>query len=174
MSAGWPASEVAAKSRPRARVPRRKRERRGSGAIPAALWGLDPEVRRLVAIGDADTDLLLLAALATWAVESTMRERALEFRVDELERAARLRERWEAEITGRRSASVLVDCHGQVIAERGAGRVPESVELPPDFGRLMQMPDGRTFEAQWLDGDGVILWLRRRRGAGVARVRLRL
>ncbi len=174
MSAGWPAAEIAAEPRPRARVRRPKRDRRGSGATPVALLGRDPEVRHLVAIRDANANLLLLTALAACAAESTMREHALELRVDELERAARLRERWEAEITGRRSASVLVDCHGKVIAERGAGQLPERVELPPDFGRLVQTPDGRTFEAQWLGGDGVILWLRRRRAAVVPRLRLRL
>lgn len=172
MRSGWPAAALAAE--PRARACVRRRERRGPGAIPAALRGPDPEVRQLVAIGDADANLLLLAALAARAAESTLREHALELRVAELERTARLRERWEAEIAGRRSASVLVDCHGKVIAERGAGQLPERVELPPDFGRLMQMPDGRTFEAQRLEGDGVILWLRRRRAAVAPRLHLRL
>jgi hypothetical protein len=38
----------------------------------------------------------------------------------------------------------------------------------------MQLPDGRTFEAQWLGGDGAILWLRRRRASVVPRLHLRL
>src|SRR5579864_2165902 len=174
MSAGWPAAEVAAEPRPGAHGGLCQRERRGSGVIPAALRAFGPEVRHLGAIGDADVNLLLLAALAARAAESTMREHALELRVAELERTARLRARWEAEITGRRSASVLVDCHGTVIAERDVGQLPERVELPSDFERLVQMPDGRTLEAQWLDGDGVILWLRRRRAAVVPRLHLRL
>jgi hypothetical protein len=121
-----------------------------------------------------DPRTLSVAALTACAAESTLRVDELEMRVDELEREARLRERWEAEIAGRRSASVLVGSHGRVIAARGAGQLPDSVDLPPEFGHLVQMPDGRTFEAQWLDGDGAILWLRRRRASVVPRLHLRL
>jgi hypothetical protein len=101
--------------------------------------------------------------------DDALRRRAdeLELRVEELERTARLRELWETEIAGRRSASVLVDPDGQVIAARGAGSLPESVDLPPDYGDLVQMPDGRMFGTQWLGGHGAILWLRRRRASVV-------
>ena len=108
--------------------------------------------------------------------DDALRRRAdeLELRVEELERAARLRELWETETADRRSASVLVDPDGQVIAARGAGALPESVDLPPDSGHLLQMPDGRTFGTQWLRGQGAILWLRRRRASVVPRLHLRL
>jgi hypothetical protein len=115
-----------------------------------------------------------LAGRAGRAAESALRVDELELRVDELERAARLRERWDAEIAGRRSASLLVDRSGEVIASQGAGQVPETVDLPADFGQLVQMPDGRTFKAQWLGSDGVILWLRRRRASVVPRLHLHL
>ena len=115
-----------------------------------------------------------LAALAACAAESTLRADELGLRVDELERAARLRDRWESEIAGRRSGSVLVDARGLVIASRGAGQLPASVDLPLDSGRLVQIRDGRTFETQCLDGDGAILWLRRRRGSVVPRLHLHL
>jgi hypothetical protein len=86
----------------------------------------------------------------------------------------RLHLRWEAATAGRRRASMLVDSHGRVMAARGTDQFPDTIDLPPDDGRLVQMPDGRTFEAQWLDGDGAILWLRRRRGAVAPRLHLRL
>jgi hypothetical protein len=106
--------------------------------------------------------------------DDALRRRAdeLELRVEELERAARLRDLWETEIADRRSASVLVDQDGHVIAARGAGPLPESVDLPPEDGHLMQMPDGRTFGTQWLGGHGAILWLRRRRASVVPRLHL--
>jgi hypothetical protein len=113
-------------------------------------------------------------APAASPAESTLRVDELELRVDELEREVRLYERWEAAIAGRRSASVLVDSHGQVIAARGAGLLPDSIDLSPDSGRLVRMPDGRSFEAEWLEGDGAILWLRRRRALLAPRLHLRL
>jgi hypothetical protein len=97
-----------------------------------------------------------------------------EVQVEELKRRARLRELWETEIAGRRGASVLVDPDGHVIAARGARPLPESVDLPSDYGHLLQMPDGRTFGTQWLGGHGAILWLRRRRASVVPRLHLRL
>ncbi|MGI8571920.1 MAG: hypothetical protein ACR2L9_04740 [Solirubrobacteraceae bacterium] len=38
----------------------------------------------------------------------------------------------------------------------------------------MQMPDDRTFETEWLEGDGAILWLRRRRAPLAPRLHLQL
>lgn len=122
----------------------------------------------------SDPPTAALAALAACAAESTIRADELGLRVDELERAARLRDRWESEIAGRRSGSVLVDARGLVIASRGAGQLPASVDLPLDSGRLVQIPDGRTFETQCLGGDGAILWLRRRRGSVVPKLHLHL
>jgi hypothetical protein len=115
-----------------------------------------------------------LAGLAASAAESALQVDELQSRIDELEREARLRVRWEAEIAGRRRASLLVHASGDVIAAQGAGRAPENVELPTDLGRLLQMPDGRTVEVQWLDSDGAILWLRRRRTSLVHRLHLHL
>lgn len=129
--------------------------------LPAELRSCDPQTA-------------WRAGLAVCATESALRVDELELRVVELERAARLRECWDAEIAGRRSASLLVDASGEVIASQGAGQVPETVDLPPDFGRLVQMPDGRTFEAQWLGCDGAILWGRRRRARIMPRLQLHL
>src|ERR1017187_2844332 len=108
--------------------------------------------------------------------DDALRRRAdeLELRVEELERTARLRELWETEIADRRRAGGLGHPDGQVIAARGAGSLPESVDLPADDGHLLQMPDGRTFGTQWLGGHGAILWLRRGRGPVVPPPRLRL
>lgn len=110
------------------------------------------------------------ASLAVHAAESALRANELEVRVDELERAAGLRARWETEISGRRSPSVLVSATGRVIAARGTGQPSGSINL----AGVVKLPDGRTFETQWLDEDGAILWLRRRRAAVVPRLHLRL
>jgi hypothetical protein len=103
-----------------------------------------------------------------------MRTQELTLRVGELERAARLRELWEAELAGRRGASVLVDRRGQVIAARGAGTSDQEIDLPADFGVEGRMPDGQAFEAQWLGGEGAILWLSGRRASVLPRLYLRL
>lgn len=127
---------------------------------------LPAELRR------SDPQTAWRAGLAVCAAASALRVDELELRVYELERAARLRERWEAEIARRHSASLLVDTSGVVIASQGAGRVPETVDLPADYGRLVLMPDGRRFEAQWLGRDGAILWGRRE--SAVPRLHLHL
>jgi len=113
------------------------------------------------------------ASLAASAAESTLRASELEVRVDELERAAWLRTRWETEISGRRSPSLLVGANGRVIASRGTEQPSGSVNLAVKSGGVVKLPDGRRFETQWLEGDGVILWLRRR-AAIVPRLHLRL
>ena len=69
---------------------------------------------------------------------------------------------------------MLVDAHGHLIATRGVGLLPAGIDLSPDHGRLVQLPDGRTFETEWLDGEGAILWLRRRRAPLAPRLHLRL
>jgi hypothetical protein len=114
------------------------------------------------------------ASLAVRAAESALRANELEVRVDELERAAGLRARWETEISGRRSPSILVSATGRVIAARGTGQPSGSVNLGVNGASVLKLPDGRTFETQWLDGEGAILWLRRRRAAVVPRLHLRL
>jgi hypothetical protein len=119
-------------------------------------------------------DVRFVDALTACATESMLRAQELALRVDELERAARLRERWEAETAGRGSANVLVDRRGRVIAARRAGPLPDAVDLPADFGCVGLTPDGRIFDTQWLDGEGAILWLRRRTASVVPRLHLRL
>jgi hypothetical protein len=114
------------------------------------------------------------ASLAVRAAESALRANELEVRVDELERAAGLRARWETEISGRRSPSILVSATGRVIAARGTGQPSGSVDLGDNGASVLKLPDGRTFETQWLDEEGAILWLRRRRAAVVPRLHLRL
>jgi hypothetical protein len=125
-------------------------------------------------LGRSLTRVRFVEALATCASESMTRTQELTLRVDELERAAGLRELWEAEIAGRRGASVLVDRSGRVIAARGTGKVPEDLDLPRDFGGVGRMPDGRFFETHWLGDEGAILWLRRRRASVLPRLHLRL
>ncbi len=129
----------------------------------------DPQTGELIGVVDLTVELrhahphtLSVAALAARAAEVTLRVR-------QLERAARMRERWESAITGRRSASVLVDPHGRVLASRGV------VDPPRDFGpetRIdgpVQSADGRSWEAEGLPGGGAILSLRRPRSAGSRR-----
>jgi hypothetical protein len=94
----------------------------------------DPDSGELIGVVDLTAELrtnhphtLSLALLAARTAETTLRLHSLEL-------AARLRERWEAEITGRRAASALLDPRGRVIASRGVQgpvHMDAGVELQP-------------------------------------------
>jgi GAF domain len=133
----------------------------------------DPDTGELLGIVDltaamrtAHPHTLSLATLAAHAAEATLRLRSLEL-------GARLRERWERALVGRRCPSLVVDESGKLIAARGAADLPPRVELPAGRAGAVTLPDGRVCEAEPLDG-GAILWLARRRRSGAPRLRLRL
>ncbi len=109
---------------------------------------------------------LALAALLARIVEDGLRLRSLEL-------AERLRERWQAELRGRRTPSLLLDAYGRVIASRGAGELPSRLEPSSAPDNSFVLPDGWVGEIQVLVG-GVILWLRRRVSLGSPRLRLQL
>ncbi|HEY2650484.1 MAG TPA: GAF domain-containing protein [Solirubrobacteraceae bacterium] len=134
----------------------------------------DPASGELIGVVDLTAELrtahphtLSLAALAARAAEMTLR-------LHQVETAARLRERWEAVTEGRRAASVLIDRAGRLIASRGVADPPGTLVLPELMAGTIRSPDGRVWEAEALGGDGVILWLRRRRSTSVPRLSLRL
>jgi len=111
---------------------------------------------------------LSLAMLAARAAEAALLVRSQTA-------AARLRERWESAIGGRRTPSVLLDAHGRVIASHGVSRLPSRLELPASAtDDTITLPDGRCGELQTLEGGGAIMWLRRRGGQRLPRMRLRL
>jgi hypothetical protein len=123
----------------------------------------DPETGELIGVVDLTAELrnahphtLSVAALAARAAEVTLRVR-------QLERAARMRERWETAVAGRRSASVLIDRRGRVIASRGVMEPPGDFGPETELDGPVQSSDGRCWEAESLAGGGAILWLHRRR-----------
>ncbi len=132
----------------------------------------DPASGELIGVVDLTAELrtahphtLSLATAAARAAEITLR-------LHQVEAAARLRERWEAVIEGRRAASVLIDRAGRVIASRGVADPPKTLALPEPQAGTIRSADGRLWEAEELGGDGVILWLRRRRSERVPRLSL--
>lgn len=134
----------------------------------------DPASGELIGIVDLTAGLrtahphtLSLATLAARAAEVTLA-------LHDVERMARLRERWEGAIAGRRTASVLVDPRGRVIASRGLPEPPAEVALPELMDGPFRAPDGRVWEPQRLRGGGLVLWLRRRRSEPCPRLSLRL
>jgi hypothetical protein len=134
----------------------------------------DPGTGELIGVVDLTAELrtahphtLSLAALAARAAEATLRLRLLE-------ETGRLRGRWEAAVVGRRTASVLIDRNGRVIASRGIADPPREFVLPELLTGTIRSEDGRIWEPEQLDGDGAILWLRRRRAEGLPRLSLRL
>jgi hypothetical protein len=135
----------------------------------------DPQTGDLIGVVDLTADLrthhphtLPLASLAALAAESTLRVRSLEI-------AERLRERWEAAMSGRRTPSALLDRNGWVLAARGMGELPSRLELTVDSENgTTVLPDGRGGEVERLECGGAILWLRRRSRTWPPRLRLRL
>jgi hypothetical protein len=135
----------------------------------------DPWTREVIGVIDLTGDLrtnhphtLPVAALAALAAETALHLRSLR-------NAERLRERWEAAISGRRTPSVLLDTNGWVISARGMGELPNRLELAADGAdRTAVLPDGRRGELEPLDGGGAILWLPRRSRARSAALRLQL
>jgi hypothetical protein len=111
---------------------------------------------------------LPLAELAALAAETALRVRSQQI-------AERLRKRWEAAMSGRRTPSALLDRNGWVIAARGMGELPSRLELTIDTRDLtLILPDGRGGEVQPLEGGGAIVWLRRRSRTRPLRLRLQL
>lgn len=134
----------------------------------------DPATGELIGIVDLTAELrtahphtLSAAALAARAAEATLR-------VHQLEQAARLRERWERAISGRRSASVLVDSDGRVVAAQGVTPPRDGIVVSEDADGPFHSPDGRTWDPERLGHGGTILWLRRRRSQRLPRLALRL
>lgn len=135
----------------------------------------DPATGELIGVVDLTADLrtnhphtLLLAASAARAAEAAIRATSRLV-------AARLRERWEAAIAGRRTPSVLLDDQGRVVASRGAGELPTGLEPAAIAGGAdVVLSDGRVGELQALDGGGAILWLPRRSVRRARRLRLEL
>ncbi len=135
----------------------------------------DPGTRELIGVVDLTADLrthhphtLPVAALAALAAETALQVRSLR-------NAERLREQWEAAISGRRTPSALLDTNGWVIAARGMGELPSRLELAAEGGDpTIILPDGRGGELERLGSDGAILWLRRRSRARPASLRLQL
>jgi NAD(P)-dependent dehydrogenase (short-subunit alcohol dehydrogenase family) len=84
--------------------------------------------------------------------DDALRRRAdeLELRVGELERTARLRELWEAETADRRSASVLVDPDGQVIAVNLSGAFFMSQAVLP---HMIESGSGRIINISSIIGE---------------------
>jgi hypothetical protein len=135
----------------------------------------DPGTGELLGVVDLTADLrthhphtLPLAELAALAAETELRLRSLQA-------AERLRDRWEAAVNGRASASALLDSNGWVIAARGMGELPNRFELTMDeaAGPIV-LPHGRCGELEPLVGGGAILWLSRRSRPRSLRVRLQL
>ncbi len=88
----------------------------------------DPATGEVIGVVDLTADLrthhphtLPLVALAALAAESALRLRSLQI-------AERLRERWEAAISGRRTPSALLDKNGWVLAARGMGELPSRLD----------------------------------------------
>jgi hypothetical protein len=111
---------------------------------------------------------LALAILAARNAEAALEIRSLKI-------AARLRDRWDTAIRGRRAPNVLLDKHGRVIAARGVSELPPRLALvTASASESVALPDGRLGELEALGGDGAILWLSGRSRARSARLRLRL
>ena len=135
----------------------------------------DPGTGALIGVVDLTADLrthhphtLPLATLAALAAETALHLRSLQA-------AERLRERWEAATSGRRTPSALLDRDGWVIAARGMGELPGRLELiVNDYGETAVLPDGRGAEVEPLDGGSAIVWLRRRSRVRPPRLRLEL
>ena len=134
----------------------------------------EPATGELIGVIDVTADLrtnhphtLSLVALAAHAAETTLHVRSLEV-------AARLRERWEAALGGRRTPSALFDSYGRLVACRGVGQLPSRLELAGATDGAVALPDGRVGELQPLEGGGAILWLRRRARLPASRLRLQL
>lgn len=135
----------------------------------------DPRTGELIGVVDLTADLrthhphtLPVAALTALAGESALRLRSLQM-------TERLRERWEAAISGRRTPSALLGNDGWVIAARGMGELPSRLELTlNEDARPIVLPDGRCGELDPLKGGGAILWLRRPSPARAPRLRLQL
>jgi GAF domain len=135
----------------------------------------DPGTGELLGVVDLTADLrthhphtLPLAELAALAAETELRLRSLQV-------AERLRDRWEAEVSGRRTPSALLDSNGRVIAARGMGELPKRFEMIIDqrAGAIV-LPQGRCGELEPLEGGGAIIWLSRRARPRSLRLRLRL
>lgn len=134
----------------------------------------DPVTGELIGVVDLTADLrtahphtLSLATLAARAAEIALQ-------LHHVAQATRLRERWQAAIVGRRTASVLVDPRGRVIASRGLVEPPTEVAVPDITDGAFHTPDGRIWEPQRLRGGGLVLWLRRRRSERSVRLSVRL
>jgi hypothetical protein len=135
----------------------------------------DPGTGELIGVIDLTADLrtyhphtLPVATLSALAAETALHLRSIR-------NAERLRERWEAAISGRRTPSALLDRDGWVLAAQQTGELPSRLELPPDGeDPTIILPDGRAGELERLQGDGAILWVPRRARARPARVRLQL
>jgi GAF domain len=135
----------------------------------------DPGTGELLGVVDLTADLrthhphtLPVAELAALAAEAALHFRSLQM-------AERLRERWEAAMSGRRAASALLDRNGWVIAARGMGELPNRVELIVDRGEgTATLPDGRGGAVEPLQGGGAIFWLSRRSRTWPSRLRLQL
>jgi GAF domain len=134
----------------------------------------DPVTGKLIGVIDLTAELktihphtLSLASLAARAAEAALQLRAINV-------AERLKERWQEAIAGRRTPSALLDANGRVIASQGVEELPERVDLrTADEGRLV-LPGGRVGELEALDGQGAILWLRRRPWRQASHLRLQL
>jgi hypothetical protein len=133
----------------------------------------DPTTGELIGVVDITSPLranhphtLALAELAARAAETSLS-------ADSAEIAGRLRERWEAAISGRRTPSALIDAHGRVIATQGVAELPSPFELPAT-GETVHLPDGSVGELQSLGDEGSVLWVRRRPSSRQCRLRLRL
>lgn len=135
----------------------------------------DPSTGELLGVVDLTADLrthhphtLPLAELAALAAEAALHLRSLEL-------AERLREQWEAAMSGRRTASALLDRNGWVIAARGMGELPSRLELIADReDGTATLPDGRGGAVEPLRDGGTIFWLRRRSRTWPSRLRLQL
>ena len=135
----------------------------------------DPGTGELIGVVDLTADLrtnhphtLPVASLAALAAETALHLRSLQA-------AERLRERWEAATSGRRTPSALLDRNSCVIAARGMGELPCRLELAVNgHGGVAVLPDGRGAEVEPLEGGGAIVWLQRRSRARPPRLRLEL
>lgn len=135
----------------------------------------DPGTSELIGVVDLTADLrthhphtLPVAALAALAAETALRLRTSR-------NGERLRARWEAATSGRRTPSALIDGNGCVIAARGMGELPSRLELAGvDGDSMIRLPDGRCGELEALPEDGAILWLPRRTRARPPSLRLQL
>jgi GAF domain len=135
----------------------------------------DPWTGELIGVVDLTADLrthhphtLPLAALAALAAEAALRAKSLQ-------NAEQLRERWEEAISGRRTASALLDTDGRVIDARGMGELPGRLALAAEAGDgTTVLPDGRLGELELLEGGGAIVWLHRGSRVRPAPLRLQL